>query len=180
MGVYQSVNTEMLQVDEADDKVALTAFMGGLHISRFLFSLSKEPPTSMAKLLVKARKHMNVDDTMSARKRKEGKDRKTDKKRSQPGAKDEKETKFKKSLINQSERTSRYKSSDKYNNYTPLNMLIDQVLMQIQDDPSLKWPSKLKFNPSRRPRDKYCRFHRDRGHTTEDCIDLKDQIDNLI
>ncbi|XP_059650749.1 uncharacterized protein LOC132296580 [Cornus florida] len=40
--------------------------------------------------------------------------------------------------------------------------------MQIQDDPSLKWPSKLKSDPSRRTRDKYCRFHRDYGHITED------------
>ncbi|XP_059663398.1 uncharacterized protein LOC132309063 [Cornus florida] len=52
--------------------------------------------------------------------------------------------------------------------------------MQIQDDPSLKWPSKLKSDPSRRRRDKYCKFHRDRGHITEDCIDLEDQIENLI
>ncbi|XP_059630073.1 uncharacterized protein LOC132273054 [Cornus florida] len=52
--------------------------------------------------------------------------------------------------------------------------------MQIQDDPSLKWPSKLKSDPLRRPRDKYYRFHRDHGHITEDCIDLKDQIENLI
>ncbi|XP_059638773.1 uncharacterized protein LOC132281054 [Cornus florida] len=173
-------NTEMLQVDEADDKVALTAFMGGLHTSRFLFSLSKEPPTSMAKLLVRARKHMNVEDAMSARKGKEGEDKKADKKRPQPSAKGEKETKFKKSSINQSERTSRYRSSDKYTNYTLLTMSIDQVLMQIQDDPSLKWPSKLKSDSSRRPRDKYCRFHRDHGHITEDCIDLKYQIGNLI
>ncbi|XP_059638683.1 uncharacterized protein LOC132280953 [Cornus florida] len=173
-------NTKMLQMDEADDKVALTSFMGGLHTFRFLFSLSKEPPTSMAELLVRARKHMNTEDVMSARKRKEGEDKKADKKRPQPGAKDEKETKFKKSSINQSERASHYKSSDKYTNYTPLTMSIDQVLMQIQDDPSLKCPSKLKSEPSRRPRDKYCRFHRDHGHITEDCIDLKDQIENLI
>ncbi|XP_059658625.1 uncharacterized protein LOC132304945 [Cornus florida] len=169
----------MLQVNEADDKVALTAFMKGLHTSRFLFPLLKEPLTSMAELLVRTRKNMNAEDAMSARKGKEREDRKADKKRSQPGAKDEKETKFKKSSINQSERTSRCRSSDKYTNYTSLTMSIDQVLMQIQDDPSLKWLSKLKSDPSRRPRDKYCRFHRDHGHTTEDYIDLKNQIKNL-
>ncbi|XP_059629876.1 uncharacterized protein LOC132272805 [Cornus florida] len=173
-------NIEMLQVDKADDKVTLTAFMGGLHTSRFLFSLSKEPPTSMAELLVRARKHINAEDVMSARKGNEGEDKKEDKKISQPGAKDDKETKFKKSSINQSKRISRYSSLDKYTNYTWLTMSIDQVLMQIQDDPSLKWPSKLKSDPSRRPQDKYCRFHRDYGHVKEDCIDLKDQIENLI
>ncbi|XP_059669488.1 uncharacterized protein LOC132314673 [Cornus florida] len=36
-------NTEMLQVEEADDKVALAAFIGGLQISRFLFLYQKNP-----------------------------------------------------------------------------------------------------------------------------------------
>ncbi|XP_059663886.1 uncharacterized protein LOC132309611 [Cornus florida] len=173
-------NTKMLQVEEADDKVALAAFMGGLQTSRFLFSLSEEPPTSMAELLVRAKKHMNAEDAMMARKGKEGDDKKADKKRPALITKDEKETKYKKPMINQNERASRYKSVERYTNYTPLNMPIDQVFLQIQDEPYLKWPPKLKSDPARRPRDKYCRFHKDHGHATEDCFDLKDQIETLI
>ena len=30
-------------------------------------------------------------------------------------------------------------SSRRYSNYTPLNTPLDQVLIQIKDDPSLKW-----------------------------------------
>ena len=52
--------------------------------------------------------------------------------------------------------------------------------MQIKDDPALKWPSKLLTNLDKRPRDKYCRFHRDHDHNTEDCYDLKRQIEELI
>lgn len=52
--------------------------------------------------------------------------------------------------------------------------------MQIKDDPSLKWPEKLKGDPSKRNRNKYCRFHRDHGHDTDECFDLKQQIENLI
>jgi hypothetical protein len=64
--------------------------------------------------------------------------------------------------------------------FTPLNMSIDQVLLQIQDDPALKWPGKLRSNPAKRSKDLYCRFHRDHGHTTEDCYVLKEQIEALI
>ena len=52
--------------------------------------------------------------------------------------------------------------------------------MQIKDDPSLKWPKKMKGDPNKRNRNKYCRFHRDHGHDTDECFDLKQQIENLI
>ena len=52
--------------------------------------------------------------------------------------------------------------------------------MQIKDDPFLKWPEKMKGDPNKRNRNKYCRFHRDHGHDTDECFDLKQQIENLI
>ena len=65
-------------------------------------------------------------------------------------------------------------------NYTPLNAPLDQVLMQIKDDPSLKWPEKMKWDPNKHNKNKYCRFHRDHGHDMDECYDLKQQIENLI
>ena len=64
--------------------------------------------------------------------------------------------------------------------YTPLNVLLEQVLMQIKDDPSLKWPEKMKGDPNKRNRNKCCCFHRDHGHDTDKCFNLKQQIENLI
>ena len=52
--------------------------------------------------------------------------------------------------------------------------------MQIKDDPSLKWPEKMKGDPNKRNRSKYCHFHRDHGHDTDECFDLKQQVENLI
>ena len=52
--------------------------------------------------------------------------------------------------------------------------------MQMKDNPSLKWPDKMKGDPNKRNRNKYCRFHRDHGHDTDECFDFKLQIENLI
>ena len=52
--------------------------------------------------------------------------------------------------------------------------------MQIKYDPSLKWPKKMKGDPNKRNKNKYFHFHRDHGHDTDECYDLKQQIENLI
>ena len=52
--------------------------------------------------------------------------------------------------------------------------------MQINDDPSLKWPERMKGDLSKRNKSKHCCFHRDHGHDTDECYDLKQQIEVLF
>ena len=42
------------------------------------------------------------------------------------------------------------------------------------------WPSKLKGDPNKRSKDKYCHFHRDHSHDTSECYNLKQQIEAFI
>ena len=56
---------EMLEVDEADDKVQLTTFKAGLKSREFLVSLAKNPPKTMAEMLLKVQKYMNAEDTLA-------------------------------------------------------------------------------------------------------------------
>ena len=52
--------------------------------------------------------------------------------------------------------------------------------MQIKDEGALTFHGKLKGDPGKRPRDKYCHFHRYHKHDTTNCFDLKQQIKALI
>ena len=64
--------------------------------------------------------------------------------------------------------------------FTPLVMSVNKILMQIKDEHYLKWPRPLHLSPHIRDKIKYCRFHKDHGHYTEYCRDLKEQIEELI
>ena len=68
----------------------------------------------------------------------------------------------------------------KFTNFTPLIMPIEQVLMQIRDDPSLQWQKPISTLVERRDKNKYYRFHQDHGYHTNECRHLKDQVETLI
>ena len=57
---------ETLEVDEADDKVQLTTFKAGLRSRDLVASLIKNPPKTMAEMLLKAQKYMNAEDAVAA------------------------------------------------------------------------------------------------------------------
>ncbi|XP_050281744.1 uncharacterized protein LOC126722643 [Quercus robur] len=57
---------ETLEVDEADDKVQLTTFKAGLRSRDLVASLAKNPPKTMAEMLLKAQKYMNAEDALAA------------------------------------------------------------------------------------------------------------------
>jgi hypothetical protein len=175
----QRFNKEAVQIDEPNEYVALTAFNAGLRKGDFLFQLCKDPPKSMFELMYEAQKFINAEDAFEARdefpskKRKESEDRRYESSKSRSSKQDYPKG-DKKNVGSSSRREERSKG------FTPLNMSIDQVLLQIQDDPEIKWPGKLRSNLMKRSKDLYCRFHRDHGHTTEDCYALKEQIEALI
>ena len=65
-------------------------------------------------------------------------------------------------------------------NFTQLVMPTDKILMQIKDKPGLKWLKPLSTSSRKHDPKKYCRFHKDHVHYTNECRDLKEQIKELI
>ena len=60
-------NKEAPLIEEANDKVLVTAFTNGLQSGEFLFSIYKNDLKIMADMLYKATKYMNAEDVMIAR-----------------------------------------------------------------------------------------------------------------
>ena len=64
--------------------------------------------------------------------------------------------------------------------YTPLTASMSQVLHEVQHERFLRWPSQMKSDPAKRDDTKYYEFHRGHGHRTDDCIQLRKEIEYLI
>ncbi|XP_065619073.1 uncharacterized protein LOC136063094 [Quercus suber] len=166
---------ETLEVDEADDMVQLTTFKAGLRSRDLVTLLAKNPLKTMAEMLLKAQKYMNAKDLLAAIRdgdKLEDKRRREDDRRGQKRDRPDRRN-------NNGVRRKDDKSPQTVK-FTPLVMPVDKILTQIKDEHYLKWPRPLHLSLSVRDRSKYCRFHKDHGHYTEDCRDLKEQIEELI
>ena len=158
-----------LEVDKANDKVQLTTFKAGLKSRNFVISLANNPPRTMAKMLLKAQKYMNVEDALTAIKDVE---KSRDKGRKEDDHRGQKRERPDRRINDGGKRKD--KKIPKTVKFTPLIMPIDKILAQIKDEHYLKWPRPLHSSLNVRDKNKYCRFHKDHGHYTKDCRDLKE------
>ena len=193
----QRFNTESLKIDVLDEKFAVTAFIAelGVQSKDLMFSISKNPQANMAEVLAKAEKYINGEEALiskkessSARKEKETTDRRRGRspkmpgdQRKSPGAERERSPKRRGSLRDrlgppQSERRRR----DSPQLFTPLTASVSQVLHEVRNEQFLRWPAQMKSDPATRDNTKYCEFHRDYGHRTNNCIQLRREIEYLI
>ena len=60
--------------------------------------------------------------------------------------------------------------------FTPLTALVSQAYTKY----NMRSSYQIKTDPTKRDMTKYCDFHRDHGHRTDDCIQLKKEIKFLI
>ena len=187
-------------MDILDEKFVVTSFIAGLGVQSkdLMFSISKNPQASMAEVLAKIEKYINGEEALMSKQRSSS----TQKEKSMGGKKRERSPK-RQADRDRSPRRSRENrewSSTRRGNvrdrrgppqpelqqryslqqYTPLTTSMSQVLREVQHERFRRWPSQMKSDPAGRDDTKYCEFHKDHGHRTDDCIQLKKEIEYLI
>ena len=56
---------------------------------------------------------------------------------------------------------------------------MQKVLEKVRNEPFFKYPKKMARYPVNRNQNRYCHYHQDHGHTTEDCRNLWDHLEQL-
>ncbi|GFY95105.1 hypothetical protein Acr_10g0004900 [Actinidia rufa] len=131
----------------------------------------------------KADKYIAAEELAEAKRRRRGKD---DQKRKEPDTRRndyKEETRYKRPDRDPKRTNNRHPRTPPRRPefiLLPLNAPVAQVLSKIKHEEFVKWPGKVKTDPQKRNRNKYCEFYRDHGHNIEDCFQLKEQIANLF
>ncbi|GAV77958.1 hypothetical protein CFOL_v3_21426 [Cephalotus follicularis] len=145
----------------------------------------------MADLLKRTERYINAEEEMAARKQKTPwfghQEEKREHSQNAPERKEKRKERSDLSKEDLKHKLSRHEGSTKggapilsYNTFAPLLDTRTRILAVEQDKVPFQWPEKLRTPAENRNVEKYCRYHRDHGHDTEECRQLKNQIEDLI
>ncbi|RVX18608.1 hypothetical protein CK203_006562 [Vitis vinifera] len=63
---------------------------------------------------------------------------------------------------------------------TPLTVSYEKLLPMIRELSDFKWPEPLKMNPAKKDHNRKCAYHKEHGHTTDQCRSLHYLVEKLI
>ncbi|XP_062173519.1 uncharacterized protein LOC133878977 [Alnus glutinosa] len=174
-------NHEKLTVDDPKEDLVFAALLNGILARGLLMrDLAQRTVASLSKLMNKIEEFINAEDTMKA----------LLESRQVP----ETESRGKRKDNREEGRKIPYKVTKKMEVVVPLRMIAPQgepiynrlnssiarIFMEIREDPELTWQPKMLTPANRRSRNRYCEFHNDHGHNTEECVNLRFEIGKMI
>ncbi|KAL0312816.1 UNVERIFIED_CONTAM: hypothetical protein Sradi_5680900 [Sesamum radiatum] len=163
----QRFSEAVLEVPHVNPELLASIMQQNLRRGRFHESIAGKPPATLDELLVRAEKYIHIEETSDVRAMTPSKRRV------------EEESRSKRSL-NDRHRDRGCGPALDTTRYTPLNAPCAEILAVAERQGIVQWPLQMRKNPKRMKSDKYCLFHKDRGHSREECLHLKDEIEKLI
>ncbi|XP_073152973.1 uncharacterized protein [Henckelia pumila] len=157
-----------LEVPTATTDLLISAFTQGLTTGDFLKSLKKKPSSTYDELLARVEKYGNLDEIQVSRL-----NRGIDK---PPSPKDT-------MIPNTPQKMGpapRPELLGQFTSFTPLRMSKTQALRICEEKRLLQRPPWSEQGPRKPKSDKYCDFHNEYGHITNDCRQLEQDIERII
>ncbi|XP_009409757.2 uncharacterized protein LOC103991937 [Musa acuminata AAA Group] len=159
--------TEIWGFLDVHPSLILQAFLMGLKPSRFFWSLIEKRPTTTSEMLQRANQYI-VAEALVAERHMEGKRSRAELSRGTTSV----------APATPHRELGRQELLLPRPRPLPLNTSHTEIFLQIKEIGLLQQPRPMKA--THKDRSKYCRFHRDYGHDTEDYRDLQNQIEALI
>jgi hypothetical protein len=164
---------ELGVVDNPSDQIILSAMINGMKPEEpILAELAGQPTTgTLRQFSDKIKVYLRKEEAIK-------KVRKLSKPRDLPGEFQPEEG----SSSRKRKEADRIKERDPFPNqkWTPLNVSLYVIFEEARKDPNFKPPPKMRTLLGKRNSQKYCGYHCDHGHQTEECLSLKREIERFI
>ena len=175
----QRFNQEKAQIHNLPDEMAYSEFLRGLRHNGFKFDLVRKKIRTYAGVLREAEAYIEAADFCSLTKA-EAPAKGAEKKPSQQdSAGQKKEGKKRKEVWVADGQPQKSKKVKAYEPQFEFNKDCYSILMEIKDKFEFEKPQPLRGPAQYRNKNKYCHYHKDVGHDTNDCINLKRLLDKL-
>ncbi|XP_021802798.1 uncharacterized protein LOC110746880 [Prunus avium] len=165
---------ERVNIIGCNDQVASSAFKKGLPTEHELYrELAITPSQTLAEVFMTAERYALWDDDRIATK-------KASKQADHP-TRQASQTSNKFEYKARDKRKSRpQEGGSETGTFTEFTIPILQILAQVKDKPWVRRPPPMRGDPSRRDTSKYCAFHGEHGHYTNNCNACKRHLEELV
>jgi len=167
-------NDFTIKVSNPNQELFVGAFQNGLRAGQFNESLAQKPADSMEEIISRAECYIKGEESNAEKHARDAKEKGPERKHYDIPSSRDRGT-FKRQP--ERERQPRWYAPE---HFTPLTMHPERILKEVYESKII-----LEVNPPRThvmggDKDAWCKYHRVRGHDTDDCFHLKREIEKLI
>ncbi|GKV42967.1 hypothetical protein SLEP1_g50318 [Rubroshorea leprosula] len=179
-------NDAVLEVNSFKQAVGITAVISGLGHERFRDSLIKHPANTFSEVNNRSLKFITAEEYALSQNLTPIKSQHPNWRDETPNRKRMKTTQNRGLMSTSTPRFGRPNSTPPQQpagkppvNWTPFNLPRSQIFMQIKNKMDLRRPGPMRTTAATRDHTRYCDFHQDHGHTTEQCNSLRSELESL-
>ncbi|GKV51226.1 hypothetical protein SLEP1_g57895 [Rubroshorea leprosula] len=179
-------NDAVLEVSSFDQAVGIAAVISGLKHDRFRDSLIKHAATTFSEVNDRSLKFITAEEYALAQNPPSSKNQNPEWRDDNLSRKRMRMAQNRGPMLTSPTRFGRTNSTPPQQSagkppvsWTPFNLPTSQIFMQIKNKMDLRRPGPMKTAAASRDHTRYCDFHQDHGHTTEQCNSLKSELESL-